>query len=88
MGAMTTTTATADRVVFRREDGCWVEKRVDARRAGHIFSTQGEAIEAAKRTLLRGKGGELTVMGEDGRIRSKDTYPRSRDPRSIKDREH
>jgi hypothetical protein len=32
-------------------------------------------------------GGDVTVKGEDGRIRSKDTYGKS-DPNPPKDREH
>jgi hypothetical protein len=80
--------ATADRVVYRREDGEWVNKRVDAERPSSLHRTQGDAIQAAKKTLLNQGGGELTVMGENGRIRSKDTYPRSRDPFPPRDREH
>jgi hypothetical protein len=80
--------ATVDRVVYRRADGEWVNKRVDANRPSSLHRTQVEAIQAAKKTLLRQGGGELIVMGENGRIRSKDTYPRSRDPFPPRDLEH
>jgi len=33
-------------------------------------------------------GGELTVMGRNGRIRSKDTIPPGNDPCPPRDREH
>lgn len=77
-----------DRSVYRKPDG-WAEKRSDANRAGGIYKTQGEAVEAARRTLQReGGGGELIIMGRDGKIRSKDTIPPGRDPYPPRDREH
>jgi hypothetical protein len=76
-----------DRTVYRKPDG-WAEKRNDAGRAGGIYKTQGEAIEAAKQTLHKQGGGELIVMGRDGRIRSKDTITPGRDPYPPRDREH
>jgi hypothetical protein len=79
---------TNDRTVFRRSDGAWVNKRQGADRAASAHDTQAAAIAAAKAMLASGAGGELTVMGRDGRIRSKDTIAPGHDPSSIRDREH
>jgi uncharacterized protein YdaU (DUF1376 family) len=77
-----------DRTVFRREDGQWANKRNDANRASSLHGTQREA-EAAAREMLRNQGGgELTTMGLDHRIRSKDTIPPGHDPNPPRDREH
>lgn len=77
-----------DRSVFRRSDGEWVNKRNDAEKASTIHRTQAEA-EAAAREMLRNQGGgELTTMGTDGKIRSKDTIAPANDPNPPKDTEH
>jgi uncharacterized protein DUF2188 len=52
---------------------------------GGIYQTQYAAIEAAK-PLAQRERSDLVIHGEDGKIRSKDSY--GNDPRSIKDREH
>jgi hypothetical protein len=62
-----------DRIVFRREDGAWVNKRNNADRASSLHSTQKEAEKAAKKMLKNQGGGELIIKGLDGQIRSKDT---------------
>lgn len=77
-----------DRSVFRREDGKWVNKRDGASRAASVHDTQGEAAGAAKKNLQNSGGGELKIMGRDGRIRSKDTIDPARDPFPPRDREH
>lgn len=77
-----------DRSVFRRPDGTWVNKRNDAERAGSVHDTQADAINSANRMLENAGGGELTIMGRDGKIRSKDTIGGGNDPASIRDREH
>ena len=77
-----------DRTVFRRVDGSWVNIRNDAARASSVHSTQAEAITAAKQHLANQDGGELTVMGLDGRIRSKDTIAPGNDPFPPRDKEH
>ena len=77
-----------DRSVSHRDDGQWANKRNDAKKASSLHRTQGEA-EAAAKNMLRGQGGgELTIMGRDGRIRSKDTIPPGSDPNPPRDREH
>ncbi len=77
-----------DRIVYRRSDGKWVNKRVGAERATSIHDTQREAVERARSNLQRHGGGELIVKGRDGKIRSKDTIAPGRDPFPPKDREH
>jgi hypothetical protein len=77
-----------DRVVTRREDGLWQNKRIDADRASTLHSTQADAEQAAREMLKNQGGGELTVQGRDGRFRSKDTIAPGNDPNPPKDREH
>lgn len=76
------------RTVSKRDDGSWANKRVDAMRATDLHKTQKQAIDAAKQDLKQAGGGELTVMGVDGKIRSKDTVAPGNDPNPPKDKEH
>ena len=69
-----------DRMVYHRPDGRWANERNDAGRASSIHDTQGGAINAARQNLVNQGGGELTVQGRDGRIRSKDTIAPGNDP--------
>lgn len=77
-----------DRIVFRRPDSTWVNKRNDADTASSLHSTQEEAAQAAKEMLQNQGGGELVIKGLNGRIRSKDTIPPGNDPFPPKDTEH
>jgi hypothetical protein len=77
-----------DRTVFRRSDGQWANKRNDADKPSSVHGTQREAEEAARGMLHNQGGGELTTMGRDGRIRSKDTIAPGNDPNPPKDQEH
>lgn len=77
-----------DRMVSKRPDGTWANKRQDADKASSVHATQGDAIEAAKEMLQNQGGGELTVQGRDGRIRSKDTIAPGNDLNPPKDKEH
>ena len=79
---------TAGRSVYPREDGNWVNKRNDADRAGSVHDTQRAAEDAAREMLRNEGGGELTTMGRDGKIRSKDTIAPGPDPLPPRDREH
>jgi len=67
------------RIVFRRDDGQWVNKVAGAERAGSIHGKQIEAVDAARTMLHRAEGGELIIKGRDGKIRSKDTIPSGKD---------
>jgi hypothetical protein len=78
----------SNRIVYKNQQGDWVNKRSDASKAASLHRTQ-QAAEAAARSMLRNcGGGELTTKGEDGRIRSKDTIAPGNDPNPPKDREH
>lgn len=77
-----------DRTVYRDKDGDWVNKRNDAERASSRHDNQAEAEKAAKEMLRNQGGGELTVMGRDHLIRSKDTIAPGNDPNPPKDKEH
>lgn len=77
-----------DRIVYRRPDGTWVNKRVDAERVSSLHDTQKDAIDTARDMLKKSGGGELTVKGVDQKIRSKNTIAPGNDPCPPKDKEH
>lgn len=77
-----------DRMVYRREDGKWANKRNDADRASSLHETQSDADHSARTMLQNQGGGELTTKGLNGRIRSKDTIAPGNDPNPPKDREN
>lgn len=77
-----------DRTVSKRPNGDWVNKRNDSSRASSVHKTQSEAQTEAKRMLQTSGGGELTIKGRDGKIRSKDTIAPGNDPYPPKDKEH
>jgi hypothetical protein len=77
-----------DRTVSKRSDGSWANTRNDASRASSLHRTQAEAERTARGQLKTQGGGELTTMGRDGRIRSKDTIAPGNDPNPPRDREH
>jgi len=68
-----------DRMISRRKDGNWENKRADATRASSVHRTQAAAIAAGRGNLANQGGGELTIKGVDGKIRAKDTVPPGRD---------
>ena len=76
-----------DRTVFQRGDQ-WVNKRHDADKASSKHDTQRDAAAAAREMLHNQGGGELTIKGLDGKIRSKDTISPGNDPFPPRDREH
>jgi len=61
------------RIVCRRPDGFWAQKRLDADRAASVHPAQREAQQAAITQLRRSEGGELSTTAEAGQIRAKDT---------------
>ena len=77
-----------DRTVYRRSDGQWANKRNDADRVSSLHRTQRDADRAARDMLRNQGGGELTLKGRDGRIRSKDTISPGNDPFPPRDREN
>jgi hypothetical protein len=60
----------------------------DSSRASSVHKTQKEAADKAKTMLQNSGGGELSIKGIDGKIRSKDTVPPGNDPNPPKDKEH
>lgn len=76
-----------DRTVYQRSDKQWVNKLNDSDRASSVHRTQKEAENTAREMLRHQGGGELTTMGRDHKIRSKDTISRP-DPNPPKDLEH
>ena len=77
-----------DRTVYQRPDGQWANKRNDADRASSLHGTQRDADRSAREMLRNQGGGEVTTIGRDGRIRSKDTIAPGNDPFPPRDREH
>jgi len=77
-----------DRVISRRSDGKWQNKRTGASRPAGVHATQKDAVDQAERMLRKSGGGELITMGKDGKIRSKDTIAPGNDPNPPKDKEH
>lgn len=77
-----------DRMVYQRDDGKWANKRNDSSRASSLHNTQGGAEKSAKSMLTNQGGGELSVKGRNGRIRSKDTIAPGNDPCPPRDKEH
>ena len=77
-----------DRMVSKRPDGSWANKRNDAEKASSLHKTQKEAEQAARTMLNNQGGGELTTKGRDGKIRSKDTIAPGNDPIPPRDKEH
>ena len=77
-----------DRTVSKRDDGKWVNKRNDASKAAGLHDTQKGANDEAREMLHNQGGGELTTMGVNGKIRSKDTIAPGNDPNPPKDTEH
>lgn len=80
--------AKKDRMVYRNEDGDWVNKLNGASKASSVHSTQRAAEQAARQMLKNQGGGELTTKGLDGKIRSKDTIAPGNDPFPPRDTEH
>ncbi|MBA2720271.1 MAG: DUF2188 domain-containing protein [Chloroflexi bacterium] len=73
------------RIVKPNPDGGWDVSKPGAERASGHFGTQHEAIDRGRQILGNDGGGELTIMGRDGRIRDSDTVPPGHDPNPPKD---
>lgn len=69
-----------NRIVYRRRNGQWVNKKTDSERVSSIHSTQTEAEKSAREMLHTSSGGELIIKGLDGKVRSKSTVLLARDP--------
>lgn len=56
--------------------GKWSVRTAGATRASGTFETQREAIASAREKAQR-QGGELYIHGRDGRIRERETPPKT-----------
>lgn len=65
------------------EDGQWKNRPEGNSRASGVYDTKA-AAQSAGREMAIDRGVEHVIKGLDGRIQQKNTYPRSRDPRSSK----
>ena len=65
------------------EDGTWKNRVEGNQRASNTAPTKTEA-QAAGRKMAVDREVEHVIKNKDGRIAEKNTYPRSRDPRSSK----
>ena len=74
------------RIVQPREDGQWEVMKPGADRASAITDTQSAAIDRARDILGNDGGGELTIKGQNGRIRDSDTVRPGNDPNPPRDR--
>ena len=81
-------TKSTDRTVYKRADGKWVNKRDAASRPAGVHATQTEAAQEGRGMLRNRVGGELTIQGVDGRIRSKDAISPGNGPNAPRDSEH
>lgn len=64
-------------------DGKWFNEVEGGQRASNSAPTKAEA-QATGRDMARERGVEHVIHNLDGKIGEKNTYPRSRDPRSSK----
>jgi hypothetical protein len=71
--------------VTKRPDGKWQHKADGNKRATKVTATQKEAEMSAIKVAKK-QGSEVVIHGEDGKIRSKDSY--GNDPNPPKDKEH
>lgn len=65
------------------DDGQWKNRAQGNERASNVHGTKAEAQKVG-RDMARDRGVEHVIKNKDGRIGEKNTYPRSRDPRSSK----
>jgi hypothetical protein len=63
------------------EDEQWKNRAQGNNRASNVADTKREA-QATGRDMAIARGVEHVIKNRDGRIAEKNTYPRSRDPRS------
>lgn len=57
-----------------RSNAGWSIRRSSSGRASAVYSTQKDALQAARELMQAREGGEITLHGRDGRIRGVDTY--------------
>ncbi len=72
------------RIVCRRPDGNWAQKRLDADRAASVHPTGREAQQTERTQLSWSGGGEVISTSEGGQIRAKDTVRSGSDQYPLK----
>lgn len=73
-----------DRIIYQRNNGDWVNKKIVNKQATSLHSTQKEAYNSAKINHQHNNGGEISIKrGDNGRIRAKHTINPANDPRNI-----
>lgn len=65
------------------EDGLWKNRVQGSERASSVHTTKAEA-QAKGREMAIARGVEHFIKNMDGTIAERNTYPRSRDPRSSR----
>lgn len=68
------------RTIYKRDDGNWVNKRINSNRATSLHRTQKDAIDSAIWFLKIQGGGELIIKGVNGKIRYRNTIDPWNDP--------
>jgi len=71
--------------VTQHPDGGWQKKKENSERSSGKFPTQKEAINSAIEQAKKERV-EVIIQGEDGKIRSKDSY--GNDPCPPRDKKH
>lgn len=69
-----------DRMVSKRKDGKWENKKNSSDKASSVHNTQKEAVDAAREMLKNQGGGELSTKNKKGKIRDKRTISPGNDP--------
>lgn len=65
------------------QGGEWKNRPQGNQRASNVYATKAEA-QAVGREMAIDRGVEHVIKKMDGKIGARNTYPRSRDPRSSK----
>ena len=68
-----------DRYVVSHPDG-WAVKARGARQASSVHHTKDQAVTMAKLAVISRGGGEVHILGRDGRWRESQTIARGIDP--------
>lgn len=75
-----------NRFIYKTSSGKWANKKNGNSRVSKLYETQKNAIADAKNQLSNSGGGELTIKGENQKIRRKITVAPGNDPCPPKDR--
>ena len=76
-----------DRFVVHNPDGGWDVRAGNAERASAHFGTQAEAYARAREIVANAGGGEVRILGADGRFRNSNMIGKP-DPNPPRDTKH